>query len=113
MLPLKHRLKKREDFAKTFSKGSYTAINDLSIKYIGNSMKESRIGFPVGKNYSKKAVIRNRARRVLQAATYEYLDKLKPGFDIIILIRPTYHNLELQKIVLELGRIFKKANLLI
>lgn len=112
MLPIKHRLKKREDFAQVFSKGAYAGCDGLSIKYAKNSLEVSRIGFPVGKNYSKKAVVRNRTRRVLRAATSEFLKELKPGFDIIILIKPTYQNIELKKITTELKKVFSKANLL-
>lgn len=112
MLPIKHRLKKREDFAQVFSKGAYAGYDGLSIKYAQNSTQTSRIGFPVGKNYSKKAVVRNRTRRVLRKAVSEFLADIKPGFDIIVMIKPTYQKIELQKIVTELKKIFQKANLL-
>ena len=113
MLPIKHRLKKREDFAQVFSKGAYAGYDGLSIKFTKNSLPVSRIGFPVGKNYSKKAVIRNRTRRILREACAEYLEKIKPGFDIIVLIKPEYQNIELTKIIDEFKKIFSKANLLI
>ena len=112
MLPIKHRLKKREDFAQVFSKGAYAGYDGLSIKYAKNALTESRIGFPVGKNYSKKAVLRNRTRRILQAASSEYLKTIKPGWDIIILIKPTYQAIKLKKIISELKKILLKANLL-
>ncbi|KKQ53302.1 MAG: Ribonuclease P protein component [Parcubacteria group bacterium GW2011_GWD2_38_11] len=113
MLPFKHRLKKREDFAQVFSKGAYAGFDGLSIKFAKNSLPVSRIGFPVGKNYSKKAVVRNRTRRILRKACSEYLDKLKPGFDIIVLIKSDYQNIELSKVISELQNVFSKANLLI
>lgn len=112
MLPLKNRLKKREDFAEVFSKGAYAGYDGLSIKYARNSLDTSRIGFPVGKNYSKKAVVRNRTRRVLRAAIGEYLADIKPGFDIIVMIKPAYQNIELAKTTTELKKVFQKANLL-
>ncbi len=112
MLPLKHRLKKREDFSIVFSKGAYASFDGLSIKYARNSLDVSRIGFPIGKNYSKKAIVRNRTRRILRSACVEYLDKIKPGVDIVILIKPTYQNIELEQIIIELKKVFLKANLL-
>lgn len=112
MLPIKNRLKKREDFSTVFSVGAYAASAGLSIKYAKNSLPESRIGFPVGKNYSKKAVVRNHTRRILRAACSEYLEKLRPGFDIIVLVKPTNQNIELTKTVTELKKVFSKANLL-
>lgn len=112
MLPLKNRLKKREDFAQVFSKGAYAGYDGLSIKYVGNSLPDSRIGFPIGKNYSKKAVVRNRARRVLRAVCAQQLGQIKSGFDIIVLIKPAYQNIEFQKTATELKKVFQKANLL-
>ncbi|NTW26714.1 MAG: ribonuclease P protein component [Candidatus Moranbacteria bacterium] len=112
MLPIKHRLKKQTDFSFVFSRGAYASFENLSIKYAKNSLDVFRIGFPVGKNYSKKAVVRNRTRRVLRAACQEYLSQLKPGFDIIILIKPAYQDIELAKVITELKKVFLKANLL-
>jgi ribonuclease P protein component len=112
MLPIQHRLKKREDFAEVFSKGAYAGHDGLSIKYAKNSLGASRIGFPVGKNYSKKAVVRNRTRRILRAAVAECLSAIKPGFDIIVMVKPAYQDLELQKTTTELKKVFQKANLL-
>lgn len=112
MLPVKNRLKKREDFAQVFSKGAYAGYDGLSIKYAKNSEQSVRIGFPIGKNYSKKAVVRNRSRRILRKACSNFLIRLKPGFDIIVLIKPNYQDIELEKIITELEKILLKANLL-
>ena len=112
MLPIKNRLKKRDDFAQVFSKGAYAGYDGLSIKYAKNSLEVFRIGFPIGKNYSKKAVTRNRTRRVLRKACSEFLLQLKPGFDIIVLIKPVNQDIELTKIITELKRVLSKANLL-
>lgn len=112
MLPIKNRLKKREDFAKVFSKGAFVEYDGLSVKYLKNSLETTRIGFPVGKNYSKKAVVRNRTRRVLRVAAKECLADIKAGFDIIVLIRPTLQNIELKHTSQSLKKVLQKANLL-
>lgn len=112
MLPIKNRLKKREDFAQVFSKGAYAGFDGLSIKYAKNSLPESRIGFPVGKNYSKKAVTRNKTRRILRAACMKNLAEIKPGFDIIVIIKPNYQSIQLATVLLELKKVLSRANLL-
>jgi ribonuclease P protein component len=112
MLSINNRLKKREDFAQVFSRGAYAGYDGLSIKYAKNSLEASRIGFPIGKNYSKKATVRNRTRRMLREAIGQCIEKIKNGYDIIILIKPTYQNIELTKITTELKRVLSKANLL-
>lgn len=113
MLPIKNRLKKREDFSLIFSKGSYAAQGGLSAKYLKNNLEVSRIGFPVGKNYSKKAVIRNRTRRILREVCRKFVLNLKPGFDIIIMISPSYKDISFEKVRTDLEKLFQKANLLI
>jgi ribonuclease P protein component len=72
----------------------------------------TKIGFPVGKNFSKKAVERNRARRILRAACQQYLAQLKPGFNLVVMIRPGYQDITFKKVSAELNQVFKKANLL-
>lgn len=113
MLPAIHRLTKKEDFSLVYSKGSYAADGSISIKYIHSSNPETRLGFPVGKNVSKKAVERNRARRILRAAAIGYVKMLKPGFDIAIMLRPTSKEIGLEQAQANLKKVFTKANLFI
>lgn len=112
MLPKKHRLIKREDFANTFARGSYVSIyGGIAIKFLSSGLPGSRLGFPIGKNFSKKAAGRNRARRVLRAASFQFLHELKPGYDIIVLIKPGYDP-EFKQVTKDLRKVFTKANLL-
>ena len=53
----------------------------------GGEMDGPRFGFTVSKKVGK-AVIRNRTRRRLKAATTELLDFARPGFDYVIIARP-------------------------
>lgn len=112
MLPVQNRLKKRDDFAKVFSNGAYAASENIAIKYSNNFLPVVRIGFPVGKNYSKKAVERNRARRILRAACLEQLKDLHPGHDIILMIKPSKKSIEFNTVSLEIKKLFIKARLL-
>lgn len=114
MLPKKHRLTKREDFATVFSKGSFIGISEgVAIKILRNNLECTRLGFPVGKNYSKKATERNKARRILRSASLQYLKTLKPGFDIIVLIKAdSFKDIDFKKTSLLLEKVFSKANLL-
>lgn len=114
MLPKQHRLTKREDFSKAFAKGVYVQISEgIAIKFIQTDLSVSRLGFPVGKNFSKKAVDRNRARRVLRNASFQFLKELKTGFDIIVLVKPGKKDFEFKQVSAQLKKVFAKANLLI
>ena len=111
MLPKKNRLTKREDFSIVYSKGSYIGQDGIVIKYLQTNLTESRIGFSIGKNFSKKAVQRNRARRVLRETCRLSMTLIKPGFDIVIMIKLEYKDIEFKKIGEVLRQIFTKANL--
>lgn len=112
MLPKKYRLTKNADFSKICSKGFYGASDGIAIKYIKNDRPETHLGFPIGKNFSPKAVDRNRARRVLKAACLPYLKRLKLGFDIVVMIQKNCEALDAKKAENSLGQIFKKAKLI-
>lgn len=53
----------------------------------GGEADGPRFGFTVSKKVGK-AVVRNRTRRRLKAATTELLDFARPGFDYVIIARP-------------------------
>lgn len=87
MLPKKNRLIEKKDFNAVYQKGrTYSApARDIMIKCAKNQILTTRIGFVVGKNYSKKATERNAAKRLLRAVFWENMAKITPGLDIIVL----------------------------
>lgn len=113
MLPKISRLTKREDFKIVFTKGKFVGIPEgIAIKFLKNDLNCTRLGFPIGKNFSKKAVERNRAKRILRASSFPYLQDLKPGFDIIVLMRPDFKNVSHKNIFPLFEKVFKKADLI-
>lgn len=111
MLPKKNRLIKRGDFASVYAKGSYLAYGGISVKYFKSGLPDTRIGFSVGKNYSSKAVDRNRMKRILRMACLSHLKKLAAGYDIIIMARRQSKKPDAAEYSLLLGKIFKNAGL--
>lgn len=87
MLPKENRLIKKKDFAAAYQKGRtyYAEEGKIALKFQKNKLKTFRIGFVVGKNYSKKAVERNKLKRVLRAIFWENSKLINPGFDIVVL----------------------------
>ncbi len=111
MLPLKNRLKNSTDIKKVFLDGKSAQNGFLFLKFCPNNLQQSRIAFSVGLKHSKSAVKRNRTKRLLRAATEQFLEKLKPGFDIVVNIKniaPESVNLEKTKRCIEKAFLFAK-----
>jgi ribonuclease P protein component len=87
MLPFKNRLKKKKDFEKVFSSNLFFSSNLILVKQKENEKQEIRIGFVVSKKISKKAVERNKIKRILRDQTRHMLDQLKKGTDIVVIAR--------------------------
>ncbi len=79
MLKKENRLTKKKDFESLFEKGKGIKQDSLYLKYKKNNLKKSRVSIIVGKNYSKKAVERNKIKRRIR----EIIKKKNiPGLDI-------------------------------
>lgn len=78
MLPAKHRLRQREDFAITHSQGDRHHGKLIKIKVLSlpSLEPELKVGFVVSKKVHKKAVVRNRIKRQLRAIFRSFLTQL-------------------------------------
>ncbi len=87
MLPYKNRLIKNENFALVHRYGRFFSFGNLILKVKKNDLGITRIGFSIGLNFSKKAVERNKIKRQLRAIAFQELNQIKPGFDIIVMVK--------------------------
>lgn len=79
----KNRLKKKVDFEEVFKKGIAVKGSFLFIKYKKNKLGMPRFGFVVSVKVAKKAVERNKIKRVLSEAARSIIGSLD-GYDIIV-----------------------------
>ena len=106
MLGKENRLTKKKDFEGVFEQGKGVKEGCLYQKYKKNNLKHSRFGIIVGKNYSKKAVERNKIRRRIR----EIIKKENiQGLDIIIVVMPGAEN-SFEKLKENVKKLFKKIN---
>lgn len=87
MLPTSNRLKKTKDFGRIYEQGVFVSEKFITFKYAKNGLKLSRFGIVVSNKISKKAVERNKIKRRLRASVRECLGKVKPGFDIVVMVK--------------------------
>ena len=67
-LPKKYRLTARKDFAGVFKQGKTVEHDFFFIKFRPNGLARARVGIVVSAKVSKKAVVRNKIRRIVSQA---------------------------------------------
>ena len=103
----KNRLKKKKDFESVFKKGKAVKGNFLFAKYLKNDLDCSRFAFIVSSKVSKKAVVRNRIRRVLSDISRTRLKELGP-VDVILIADKRIVEAPRDKTEQDVEAIFKK-----
>jgi ribonuclease P protein component len=79
----------------------------LNVRIAENKEANVRFGFVVSKRIDKKAVVRNRTKRVLRDAAEEFIVSLS-GKNIIIVAKKSLEFSDKEEVVKELRNIFNK-----
>lgn len=110
MLPKKHRLSLRTELKRLKKEGVLVQGKLFSLQ-VSQSKKEqpSRFGFIISSKIHKKAVRRNRAKRLLSEAIVTL--EIKPGFDVVFLAKKRLIEASPQEIGAEVKRLFDKAEM--
>lgn len=80
------RLRRNKDFLRVYRKRQSAADQRLVIYKSRNRFSHSRVGISVSKKVGK-AVVRNRVKRLIREAVRVNLDKIKTGYDLVIVAR--------------------------
>ena len=110
MLAKENRIRKKNDFEEIFKQGRGVKKNSLYFKIKENDLKISRFGFIVGKNFSKKAVQRNRIKRRLREVVKNFLPQIKKGFDVVVVVLPGEEN-DFEKLKNTVEKVLKELKL--
>ena len=112
MLPQENRLRLDKDIKALFAKGKSVFGVICGIKYRKNNLPVSRFAVVVGIKVSKKAVTRNRLRRQIRAMLRQELEHFRPGYDLMILVRPVAVDKKRDEIQTDLLKNLKKTPVL-
>jgi ribonuclease P protein component len=88
--------------------------NSYQIKSVGSHLPalSSCFGISISKKVSKRAVVRNRIKRQLQAVIRQHLHHIEPGWQVVIVVRPSAVECEFDDFLRELEYLLKKLKIL-
>jgi ribonuclease P protein component len=112
MLPIENRLKDRRDFSSVYENGKFFSFNGVAVRFVATNLPVCRVGFSVGKNFSKSAVVRNRIRRLLRELFRLRIAHLKPGFDIVVSYGSKMKNPKIVELSQTMDHILERCHLL-
>jgi len=112
MLSKTNRLKKKKDFGRVFKKGRGFKEDFLYLKIVKNGLGASRFAFIVSKDFSKKAVLRNKLRRSLSELTRLRLSEIKKGIDGVVVVLPGFQIMDFWELEKIIQKLFKKAKII-
>lgn len=109
MLNSRNRLKKKINFARIEIDGKMIQSKSFGMGiYNRKDRDESHFGFIISTKISKKAVIRNRIKRIMSEVIRQNLKKIKNGYDVLFLIKPSIVKLE-RKLYIDAAAIEKET----
>lgn len=111
MLSKAHRINKRNDFDGIFRRGGVSQNSFLAIRFLPNQNKFSRFGLVISVKAAKKAVSRNRLRRRLNEILRLNLQKIRPGWDIVLIAKAKLAEADYSAIQMTLFDLLKKKDL--
>lgn len=113
MLPIENRLKQKKDFDIVRKRGHLVPGKMFSFVFFERGDKElSRFGFIVSTKISKRAVIRNRVRRLLRESVQTDLQQLKPGYDCVFLAKTGLVGIRHDEVLKEVEEMLKKTGII-
>jgi ribonuclease P protein component len=111
MYPKENRLLNKKDFDRVWRAKKSFFLTKIGVKSVKNNKGITRFGIVVGTKISKKAVDRNKVKRLIKQNISDNLSKLKKGYDVVVLCSPKIIKANKKEIEYELKKIFNKLNL--
>jgi ribonuclease P protein component len=110
MLPKKHRLAKTRDVQKVFARGRGFFNPYLNVKYVKTEKLSPRFTVVVSTKVSKRAVVRNRLKRLLREYIRLNFQGFLPG-DYAVVVKPAAMKIEECVLLQEFQKVLKQSKL--
>ena len=107
MFPKKHRLTQEWEIKRVFKKGKRIESPLFSLWFFPTWFDHTRATVTVSKKYDKRAVHRNRLKRLFREAAHHMIISLSSPADIIILPKHNSGQSSFQEIEIELQKVFE------
>jgi len=111
MLDKNNRLRNTADFQTAYKQGKYVVARQLVIYYRKNSLNQVRVGFVASKKVGPSHV-RNRCKRLLRESMRQFLYRISPGYDMVVVARPPLAGESFETVQGEMATLLQKAKLL-
>ncbi len=112
VFPSVNRLRNEKDIKTLFAKGRSVFDLTLGIRFFPNNLPVTRFTVVVGTKISKRAVVRNRLKRRIRGIVERKMGILKPGFDVLFLVKKETITQTHAQLVEQIERMFRRAKLL-
>ncbi len=107
----RYRLRDNEQFQRVRKEGRSWSHPLLVLCVLPNDLDHSRFGFSVSKRVGK-AVVRNRAKRLLREAARLRHEIIAPGQDLVFIARSPIRNANLLEVDQAVGELLQQSGLL-
>jgi len=112
MLQSSNRLRRPADVARVRQQGKSNRHPLLILLVLPNELNVSRFAFVASRRVGK-AVERNRAKRLLREAVRHRLSNIAPGWDCVLIARPSMVKAHFTDVETAVAQCLKRAKLLI
>lgn len=83
----------------------------FSVKYASSGLTISRFAFVIKKTADKRAVIRNRIRRVFRSCIEELLVEITPGYDMLFFLEKGIMEVTRDSLLIEIRKMLERNNI--
>lgn len=106
-LPREARIRRAGDFAAMRNASGRLGGRCFSVRYRDNGLGQARLGLAISKRVSKRAVERNRIKRLLRESFRRIRDQL-PAVDLLVMARDQANGLPGPELLADIDHLWKK-----